>query len=88
MLGPDDATGGAQSSSAMSGETPPKPSEQERKKAAEEAKKAEQEEKREEAEIAKFVAERKKELTRRFGLLEEKRLDLEDAERNYRESFR
>ncbi len=87
MLGPMMQLGGA-IQSAMSGETPPRPSEKERKKAAEEAKKAEQEEKQQEAQVAAFVAERKKELSRRFGLLEEKRLDLEDAERNYRESFR
>jgi hypothetical protein len=49
------------------------------------AKAAEQKEKAV-AEEAAFVAERKKELTRRFAALAAKRLDLEDAERNYHQT--
>ena len=39
-------------------------------------------------EMAKAVAERKKELERIYTSLSAKRLDLEDAERSYRESAR
>ena len=53
------------------------------KKAAEEAKAAEQKEKEEEAQEEAAIAGAKKELNRLFTLLSEKRLDLEDAERNY-----
>ena len=60
--------------------------EQDRKKATEAAKAAEQEEKKNEAELTAVIAERKKELARKFKLLSEKRLDLEDAEQKYRES--
>ncbi len=67
---------------------PRRESEQDRKKAAEAAKAAEQQEKKAEAEEAAFIAERKKELARRFTLLAARRLDLEDAERNYRENPR
>ncbi len=73
---------------APPGASPRQKSEQDRKKAAEEAIKAEQEEKREAAEEAAAIAERKKELARLFTLLSEKRLDLEDAERTYRETSR
>ncbi|WP_237722420.1 hypothetical protein [Singulisphaera acidiphila] len=77
--------------------------EQDRKKATEIAKAAEQEKRKaaqaaalenrkavEEMakEEAAFIAEQKKDLTRRFALLAEKRLDLEDAERRYRENSR
>jgi hypothetical protein len=70
------------------GEPPRQETEQARKKAAQEAKKADEEEKREAAELAAAIAERKKELARRFASLAEKQLDLEDAERNYRDTFR
>jgi hypothetical protein len=70
------------------GAAPRKASEEDRKKAAEAARAEEQEEKKLAAEEAAFIAEQKKELTRRFALLAEKRLDLEDAERNYRENPR
>jgi hypothetical protein len=67
---------------------PRRETEQDRKKAAEAAKAAEREEKKAEAQEAAIIAERKKELARLFALLAEKRLDLEDAERNYRENPR
>jgi hypothetical protein len=73
---------------ASSGVAPRKLSEQERKKAAEATKVAEQEEKKAEVQEASFLAEQKKELSRLFALLAEKRLDLEDAERKYRETAR
>ncbi|APW64025.1 hypothetical protein [Paludisphaera borealis] len=68
-------------------------------KAAEAAKAAKQEEKKAALENSKaaeemakqeaaFIAEQKKDLGRRFTLLTEKRLELEDAERNYHESLR
>ncbi|MDR3622377.1 MAG: hypothetical protein P4L85_23710 [Paludisphaera borealis] len=68
-------------------------------KAAEAAKAAKQEEKKAALENSKaaeemakqeaaFIAEQKKDLTRRFTLLTEKRLELEDAERSYHESPR
>jgi hypothetical protein len=67
----------------------PQPSAKDRKQAEAEAKKAqEEEEKKQEAELAKAVAERKKELERIFTALSAKRLDLEDAERSYREGGR
>lgn len=58
------------------------------KKEAESAKAAEDEEKKDAAEEAAFIAERKKELSRLFSSLAEKSLDLEDAERRYREISR
>ena len=67
---------------------PPPESEQDRRKAADEAKAAEQEEKKQAAMEAAYVAERKQELSRLFALMEAKRLDLEDAERHYRELSR
>ena len=71
--------------------TPPGPaprqkSAQDRKEAAEADKAALQAEKKNAAELAAFVAEQKKELTRQFALLAETRLHLADAERSYRES--
>ncbi len=77
-----------EASAKTPGEAPRQTSEQDRRKKTEEAKKAEQEEKREEAELAAAIAERKKELARLFALWAKKQLDLEDAERNYRETFR
>ncbi|SIO29851.1 hypothetical protein SAMN05444166_3592 [Singulisphaera sp. GP187] len=86
-----------------SGLAPGQGSEQDRKKATEAAKAAKQEKRKaaqaaalenrkavEEMakEEAAFIAEQKKDLTRRFALLAEKRLDLEDAERRYRENSR
>lgn len=63
----------------------PRPkSEQDWKREAEAAKAEEQEEKK----LAATIPERKKELARRFTLLSEKRLDLEDAERDCRETSR
>jgi hypothetical protein len=50
-----------------------------------EAKKEREDEKEREAAKASFVAERKKELARLAASLASKRLDLEDAERQYRE---
>ena len=70
------------------GEAPREESQQARKKAAEDAKKAEQMEKQDAAEEAAFIAERKKELARRMAALAERQLDLEDAERTYRETSR
>ena len=70
------------------GAAPRQESEQERKKAAEAAKAEAEQEKEQAAAEAAEIAERKKELARRFALLSEKRLDLEDAERSYRESPR
>ena len=64
------------------------PTELEKNKAAEKAKAEEIQEKKEEAAEAAAIKERKKELARIFGMLSEKRLDLEDAERTYRESVR
>jgi hypothetical protein len=58
------------------------------KKAAEAEKAAAAEERKEAAEEAAFIGERKKELARLFALLARRRLDLEDAERHYRESPR
>jgi hypothetical protein len=91
MVGPLMGLGAAiQSAVNEAGSQPPgaaprQKSQAHQKKAAEEAKAAEREEKKQEAEEAAAIAERKKELARRFALLSEKRLDLEDAERNYRE---
>ena len=70
------------------GEAPRTEPEQDRKKAALAAKKAEQEEKQEAAEEAAFLADRKKDLIRRAASLAEKQIDLEVAERSYRETFR
>ncbi len=73
--------GGEPSGAARRQET-----EQDRKKAAEAAKAAEQEEKKGRIwQMTAVIAERKKELAFKFALLEEKRLDLEDAERSYRD---
>jgi hypothetical protein len=60
---------------------PRQETEQDRKREAEAAKQFEKK-------LEEAVADRKKELARRFALLAAKQLDLEDAERNYRESFR
>jgi hypothetical protein len=84
------AVGAIQSAINRAGEDQPgeaakRESEQDRKKAAEEAKAAEQEEKKEAAAEAAAIAEAKKELARLYSLLAEKRLELEDAERLYRE---
>jgi hypothetical protein len=59
---------------------PRQETEQDRKKAAEAAKAEAQFEKK----LAEAIADRKKELARKFALLAAKQLDLEDAERNYR----
>lgn len=68
------------------GEAPPKETEQDRKKAAGAAKAvADQQEKKQAAQETAMIAEAKKELASKFALLTAKRLDLEDAERNYRE---
>ncbi len=67
----------------------PQPSAKDRQQAEAKAKKDQEEaEKKEEAEMAKAVAERKKELERIYASLSAKRLDLEDAERSYREGAR
>jgi hypothetical protein len=67
----------------------PQPSAKDRQQAEAKAKKAQEEaEKKEEAELAKAVADRKKELERIYTSLSAKRLDLEDAERAYREGAR
>jgi hypothetical protein len=65
---------------------PSQESEEERKKAAEEAQEAERREQEYAAQTTAAVAKAKVELTRLFTLLSEKRLDLEDAERQYRET--
>jgi hypothetical protein len=65
---------------------PPQETEQDRNKAAEAAKAAEIEEKKEAAEEAALVAKVKEILSQRYTQLSEKQLDLEDAERKYRES--
>ncbi len=67
-------------------EAPRQPTREDKRKAAEAQKAAEEAEKKEAAEEAAAIAERKKELIRLFTLLSEKRLDLEDAERSYRDS--
>jgi hypothetical protein len=59
---------------------PRQATEQDRKKEAEAAKAEEQFEKK----LAEAIADRKKELARKYALLAAKQLDLEDAERNYR----
>jgi hypothetical protein len=69
------------------GDAPRHETEQDRRKAAEEARKAQQEEAKEAAEEAAFLAERRKELTRRAASWAEKRMDLDDAERDYRATF-
>jgi hypothetical protein len=66
------------------GSAPKRDPEQDRKQAAE----AKQEEKKEAADDAAFIGERKKELARLFTLLSQRQLDLEDAERTYREGRR
>jgi hypothetical protein len=71
---------------ASTGAAPRPKSEPERRQEAEAAKAAELEEKKAEAAEATFIAEQKKELARRFALLAQKQLDLEDAERKYREA--
>jgi hypothetical protein len=62
----------------------PDDSELDPKEAAEQAKAAQEQDQQE----ATFLAEQKKELARRFAHVAEKRLDLEDAERKYRETLR
>jgi hypothetical protein len=57
-------------------------------KMAAEAEKAAAEAEKAAAEEAAFIAERKKELVRLFASLARRKLDLEDAERRYRESSR
>jgi len=74
-----------QAQAAPGQEPPPRPADQERKKVAEAA---EIEEKKEAAQEAAAIAEAKKELTRLFHVLEEKRLDLDDAEYRYRDTPR
>lgn len=76
-------------SAIQAGQNPPadapqKPSAPDPKAEAEAA----EAEKKEQAKEAAFVAERKKELARRYAAWAEKRLDLEDAERVYREGAR
>jgi hypothetical protein len=61
----------------------PEDSELDPKQAAEQAKAAKEQEEQE----ATFLAEQKKELVRLFALVAEKRLDLEEAERKYRETL-
>jgi hypothetical protein len=58
------------------------------KQAAEAEKAAAEEERKEATEQAAFIGERKKELARLFESLARRRLDLEDAERRYREGPR
>jgi hypothetical protein len=70
------------------GEAPRQVPAEDRKKSAEAARAAELQEKKEAAEEAAALAKRKKELARVFTALAEKRLDLEDAERNYRAAVR
>jgi hypothetical protein len=67
------------------GAAPRREPEPDPKKAAEAEKAAEEEERKEAAEEAAFIGERKKELARRFESLARRRLDLEGAERRYRE---
>jgi hypothetical protein len=67
---------------------PPTAPKVEPKKEAEEAKKAEQEEKKEEAEQTAFIAERKKKLASLHAAWAGKLMDLEDAERAYRDPSR
>lgn len=57
-----------------------------RKKERKEEQAAEEEEKKDRAEMAEVIAKHKPELIRLFTLLSEKRMDLEDAERQYREA--
>jgi hypothetical protein len=66
---------------------PQQKTEEDRKKEAEAAKQTE-EAKKYAVQEAAAIAERENDLSRRFGLLAAKQMDLEDAERSYREQSR